>query len=160
GLAQAPTNDKLANATALSGTSFTATASTANATAEPGEPAHAGHAAAHSIWFRWTAPDNGSVLLDLSGSASGTDIAVYLGKYLDSLTLVSSNAFGNPDGTGRTVFRAMTGVLYDFAVDVVGAPGPVQLSLQFTKSYFPPQITQQPTDQSVQERDSASFQVT
>ncbi len=158
-LAQAPPNDNLANATVLTGTNATATGTTVGATTEPGEPAHAGYPAAHSIWFVWTAPDDGSALVDLTGSASGTLLAVYVGKYMASLTLVAGNASGNPDGTGRCVFQVTAGVLYEIAVDVSAAPGPVELNLQFTRSYFPPQITRQPADQTVLEGGTATFSV-
>ena len=157
--AQAPPNDNLANAILLSGTNTSVVSTTVGATAETAEPSHAGFPATHSIWFIWTAPDDGSTLLDLDGSAQGTVVAVYTGKYMSSLALVSSNAFGNPDGTGRCEFKVGAGILYDIAVDVSNAPGPVDLNLQFTRTYFPPQITQQPVDQSVAQGDSAVFQV-
>ena len=159
-LAQAPLNDNLAAATILSGTNVSATGTTVGATAELDEPAHAGFPASHSIWYLWTAPDDGSTLIDLTGSASGTVVAVYTGKYMASLTPVASNAGGNSGGTGRCVFSVTAGVLYDIAVDVSGAPGLVDLNLQFTRSYFPPQITQQPAPQTVLEGGTAMFSVT
>ena len=81
--------------------------------------------------------------------ALGTVVAVYVGKYMDSLTSIASNANANADGTGRCLSQATAGTLYNIAVDVISTPGPVQLSLQFTTTYFPPQITQQPADQAV-----------
>ena len=100
------------------------------------------------------------MLIDLSGSTPGTDAAVYVGKYMGSLSVVASNAFGNPDRTARCVFQATAGVLYEVAVDVTtNMPGPVQLSLLFTNTYFPPQITQQPADQAVVEGTTATFSV-
>lgn len=158
--AQTPSNDTLANATILSGTNVLQAASTINATVEPGEPAHAGTAAAHSIWFSWTAPDSGSSIVDLKGSVSGTRVAVYVGKYLNTLSVVSSNSFANADGTGRCLFKTTPGAVYDIAVDASTTPGQVQLSLQFTKSFFPPQIIAPPRDLSVLEGGTALFQVT
>ncbi len=159
-LAQSPPNDNLASPTDLGHTTnVTVAGTTVGATVEPREPAHAGYPAAHSIWFKWTAPGDGSTRIDLSGSTNGTLLAVYEGKYMDSLTLVASNASGNPDGTGNTVFQVIERAVYDIAVDVSAAPGPVALNLQFTESCFPPQITQQPTSQTVLEGDTANFKV-
>ena len=47
------------------------------ATAEPGEPAHAGEPAAHSLWFRWVAPRSGIVRLELCGASFDAVAAVY-----------------------------------------------------------------------------------
>jgi uncharacterized repeat protein (TIGR01451 family) len=157
--AQTPPNDNLANALSLDGTNIVTTASTLNATAEAGEPAHVGSAAAHSIWFTWTAPDTGSAIVDLSGSVSGSRVAVYLGKYLNAVSVVASNSFANVDGTGRCLFKTTPGTVYDIAVDTSSSPGTVRLSLQFTRTFFPPQITQGPKDLSVLEGGNGLFQV-
>jgi uncharacterized repeat protein (TIGR01451 family) len=159
-LAQIPVNDDFANATVLSGTNILTNGTTLNATAETNEPSHCGFAASHSIWYDWTAPANGSVLIDLTGSAPGTDVSVYVGKYLTTLSNIVSNADGNSDQTGRCTFPAAAGVVYEVAVDVTnGLGGAVQLSLIFTTSVFPPQITQQPSGQSVGQGGDAIFSV-
>ncbi len=157
--AQIPPNDNLANASSLNGTNVVMMATTVNATAEVGEPSHVGSPAVHSIWFTWTAPDVGSASVDLLGSVSGSKVAVYEGKYLNSLTLVASNAFANVDGTGRCIFKTVAGTVYDIVVDTSSTPGVVQLNLKFTKSFFPPQITQAPKDLSLLAGGSGSFQV-
>ena len=159
--AQTPANDNLANATTLTGTNVTVTASNAGATTEPGEPNHAGYPAAHSIWFVWTAPGAGTALADLTNSVSGSLVAIYQGKYVNSLSLVSSNAFGNADATGRTTFPVTSGTTYEIAVDnASGSVGQIQLNVQFTTTDFPLAITGQPGDQTVVERrDSPSFVV-
>jgi hypothetical protein len=159
-LAQAPTNDDFANATILSGTNIVETGTTLNATAEPGEPDHCGYPPSHSIWYDWTAPANGSVLIDLTGSTPGSDVSVYVGKYLTTLTSIAANADGNSDQTGRCIFSVTGGIVYEVAVDVTsGSGGPVQMHLIFTNSVFPPIITEQPADQSVVQGGNAIFSV-
>ncbi len=160
--AQAPVNDDLGNATVLVGTNATAVATTVGATAETGEPSHAGQPPAHSIWFVWTAPANGSAEISLLGSALGTDVSVYTGKYINALTPVSSNIFVNPNGagyTGLTLLPVVGGTLYDIAVDTTNTPGSVMLSLVFTESYLPPQFSQQPSGVSVVAGNAAQLNV-
>jgi formylglycine-generating enzyme required for sulfatase activity len=80
GQAAAPANDNFANAENLDGSSATAKGSSQDATAESGEPAHAGQPATKSVWWKWTAPGNGSCTIDTKGSAFDTVLAVYTGS--------------------------------------------------------------------------------
>ena len=63
----APANDDFAGATSLAtnpaGDSTVQYVALAGASAEISEPAHQGVAAAHSIWYLWTAPISHSYLL-------------------------------------------------------------------------------------------------
>src|SRR4051812_24061233 len=92
-------NDDLANAVLITGTNLTIMGSDINGTSEIGEPNHAGYRPTHSVWFAWTAPSDGAAAVDLTNSIYGSVLGVYQGKYVNSLALVSSNAFGNADGT-------------------------------------------------------------
>ncbi|MGP8236222.1 MAG: immunoglobulin domain-containing protein, partial [Limisphaerales bacterium] len=158
--AQGPANDDFANATLLSGTNLAVTGTTLNATAEPGEPPHCGHPAAHSIWYTWTAPANGSVLIDLTDSMPGSTVSVYTGKYLTTLVSIDCNVDGNPDATGRCIFPVTAGLVYEIAIDITGGPGgPVNMFLVFTSSVFPPIITAQPASQSTVQGASPIFSV-
>ena len=74
------TNNNFASATAISGSSATATGTNVGATKETGEPAHAGNAGGHSVWWTWTAPTTGTVTLDTLGSSFDTLLAVYTGQ--------------------------------------------------------------------------------
>ncbi len=131
-LATAPTNDAFANATALSGTSASATAFATSATAENGEPAHAGQTAARSLWWSWTAPGNGAVIAETTGSALDTRLAIYTGASLGTLTLVGENDDALAGGASRVQFNATSGTTYRFAVDVNGAGnGAVRLSVDY-----------------------------
>jgi Bacterial Ig domain len=60
-----PPNDDFANRIMLVGTNVTAHSSTVGASKEPGEPNHAGHpGSVRSIWWSWTAPTTGAVIID------------------------------------------------------------------------------------------------
>ncbi|GAB1639688.1 Calx-beta domain-containing protein [Krasilnikovia sp. MM14-A1259] len=118
-------NDDLAAAQTLPGPtgSFLAVgADIDGASAEPGEPAHAGQAAAHSIWYRWVAPANG--IAEFAAVQGGFDsrIAAYAGTGFGALRLVAQNNDQQPGNTrARIVFAAKAGTEYRVAVD--GANG-------------------------------------
>jgi hypothetical protein len=91
-----PANDKFSNATVITGSWGTNISSNIGATAEPGEPSHAGIVPAHSIWFKWVAPETGEVTLDSIGSNSNgipldTVLAVYTGPDIAHLNQVAAN---------------------------------------------------------------------
>jgi hypothetical protein len=87
-----PANDDFANAQDLgSESSASASGTNVDATAEPGEPDHAGIPARASVWYRWTAPENGQVRIETCDSDFDTVLAVYTGSAVDALTPVASN---------------------------------------------------------------------
>lgn len=103
----APLNDAFADATTVVGSSGTALGTNIGATAEAGEPAHAGSAAAKSVWYRWTAPDTGTLDLDTSGSGFDTRLALYTGTNVSTLVPLgaSIDAIGGAPVTQDTVYR-------------------------------------------------------
>ena len=125
-----PANDNFANRATLVGTNATATGANVNATAQPGEPAHAGSAAAHSLWWTWTAPVSGVVTVNTVGSSFDTVLAVYTGSVITNLTAVASNDDAGGARTSQLTFNASAGVAYQLAVDGFGgASGDVVLNL-------------------------------
>ncbi len=91
------------------------------ASAQPSEPAHAGSAAAHSVWYRIT-PASGKVVL----GSPGNRVAVYRGTSLATLTPVANSASGEvtfhtPGGTYLIAVDGGTGtsVAYDFTAGEV-----------------------------------------
>ena len=72
-----PPNDNFANAIVISGFWGTTNADLTAATAEPGEPAHAGAPAAHSVWYKLVAIQDGTMTIHTFGSAAGTRLAAY-----------------------------------------------------------------------------------
>lgn len=131
-------NDAFANAETLAGTSTSATGSNYDATAQAGEPAHAGQTAAKSIWWKWTAPANGSCTVDTIGSPFDTVLAVYTGSSFSSLTSVASDDQSGGSNTSKVSFNTTTGTTYFFAVDGrSGAGGAVALHLEFSSQGKP-----------------------
>jgi hypothetical protein len=133
-LVAGPPNDAFVNAIVLTGSSQIVTGSNVNATKEPGEPDDGGNAGGSSVWWTWTAPEDGLVTLDTAGSSFVTLLAVYSGNTVSSLRLIA-----NDDGYGgyRTysgsyvTFTAGAGEVYRIVVDGYGgATGMYQLSLE------------------------------
>ena len=123
-------NDDLAQATVLTGSSATATGSNVGATREPGEPSH-GYGAGRSVWWTWTAPADGGVLVDTTASGIATMLAAYTGATVSGLVRVPTSS-SSYDQRGRLTFRAVAGVTYRIVVDgdAYGtAEGPVSLAL-------------------------------
>lgn len=113
----APANDALANATGLNGPSGTTNGNNFNATKEQNEPDHAEEIGGRSVWFKWTAPANGPIVFDTSGSALDTLLAVYTGSQMNNLSLVAANHYGGLLLESRVEFQAVAGTVYRIAVD-------------------------------------------
>jgi Big-like domain-containing protein len=124
-----PSNDGFADAAELSGSDGQVTGTTAGATKEPSEPAHAGDAGGHSVWYRWTAPRRATVTIKTLGSSFDTLLGVYAGSDVAALTPIASNddsRLGGPTSLVR--FNAPAGTTYWIAVDGKGgASGPLVL---------------------------------
>jgi hypothetical protein len=128
-------NDDFANATTLGGQLPTTWALLSNrfATRQTGEPNHAGDPGGSSVWFKWTAPRDGTVSVDTCEGDFDSLLAVYTGATLASLTPVQSN----DDGAGNCApgsslsFEAVANTTYRIAVDgKAGAQGTLELSLE------------------------------
>lgn len=122
-------NDGFACRVTLSGNALALNGSNIGATREAGETSHAptgsgiGNSASNSVWFTWTAPTSGGVVIeveDQSFSMSKPVLAVYRGGTLASLTKVVANS--SPLNKARVVFTALAGTNYQIVVD--GAPNP------------------------------------
>jgi len=142
-----PANDGFANSvnlTSLSGVSGT----TVGATHEAGEPAHvsSGAGAAKSIWYRWTAPSDGTLELSTQGSSYDTLLAVYSGSSLGGLTPLAGNDDSGAGGVWSRVSLSVTsGTVYRIAVDGWnGNSGSVALSGAFTATTPPPPVDPPP----------------
>lgn len=99
-------------------------------TKEPGEPNHAGNPGGSSVWWSWTAPVSGTVIIDTLGSNYDTLLAAYTGNSVAGLTEVTAN----DDSVGlqsRISFTASSGADYAIAVDgYSGESGSIRLNLQ------------------------------
>jgi Ca2+-binding RTX toxin-like protein len=113
-----PANDNFASPHSLaSAVSGTVTGVNLEATKEPAEPAHAGNAGGHSLWYSWTAPADGNESFSTFDSDFDTLLAVYTGAALSSLTTVASNDDVGGFGQSAVSFRVTKGVKYLIAVD-------------------------------------------
>jgi Ca2+-binding RTX toxin-like protein len=116
--AAAPANDNFASPRNLgSAVSGTVTGANLEATKELGEPAHAGNAGGHSVWYSWTAPANGNESVTLFDSDFDTLLAVYTGDVLSSLTTIASNDDVGGTAQSAVSFPVSSGVTYLIAVD-------------------------------------------
>jgi hypothetical protein len=122
-----PANDAFGAATVLSGASGLVTGWTIGATTQPGEPAGGG-GAPDSVWYRWTAPVSGPVMVatdlphfDGDGQPYDAVVGVFRGGTLTTLTRL-----GGPDE--QVVFDAQAGRTYRFAVDGTGPGSRFQLT--------------------------------
>lgn len=117
----APANDNFADATPISGLlGSSATNNTASATAEIDEPAHAGFAPSHSVWWKYTAPTNGILVVDTlqSDIEFDTILGVYTGTALSNLAEIASNDDDDNEGNrSKVIFEVILNETYWIAVD-------------------------------------------
>ncbi len=123
-------NDDFANRLAMTGTQVTAT--NAEATRETGEPKNAGVSGGKSLWWSWTAPSSGTVVMSTAGSSFDTTLGVYTGTTLSRLRSVVSND-DDPTAdvlTSRVQFNAVAGTTYQISVDgYAGEAGSIVLTV-------------------------------
>lgn len=112
-----PPNDLFANATVISGGSYSATASNRAGSMEGGEPYHAGYTSYSSVWWTWTAPKSGTVTVGMNSlnyTLYGPLLGIYTGNAVNSLSQITSG-FINNYSISRT-FTATAGTTYRIAV--------------------------------------------
>lgn len=135
-----PLNDDFANRFILTGSSATATANSATATKEAGEPDHAGRTGGTSLWWTWTAPAAGRVMITVTTTTTITGfdpaVAVYTGTELAALTASAGGAANRP-GPAYANFDAVADMTYQLAVDGDYGTGGA-LTLQITYVTAPP----------------------
>jgi sugar lactone lactonase YvrE len=138
----APANDQFTNASALSSLSDAATVDNTGARKEAGEPNHAQNTGGTSLWWTWTAPASGTVIIDSAGSTIDPLIAVYTGSSVNALTEVASARKAGPSVTELTPppahlsFTAIEGTLYRIAMDgEAGFSGTLRLRLNYTYNF-------------------------
>src|SRR5262245_6003692 len=141
-LSAAPANDRFANRILITGTNVTVTGSNVGANKEGGEPAHAGNAGGSSVWWAWTPPANGDLVITTDGSSFDTLLAVYTGATVATLRAVATNDDHGVLVTSRVRFAASGGIQYQIAVDgfndgTTAESGAVTLTLLFVREPIP-----------------------
>jgi hypothetical protein len=112
------TNDHLAGARPVTGSSVRVEGVNWDATSEPGEPAHAGNPGGASVWFRWQPGYTGQARITTAGSSFDTLLAVYTGTAVTGLTPVAASddaAAGTT--TSEVTFNVTAGTNFFIAVD-------------------------------------------
>jgi hypothetical protein len=131
--ASASGNDNFAASAPLTGSSADIVANNVAATRESGEPNHASATGGRSLWWRWTAPSNGTLALSTSGSTFDTLLAVYTGSTVGGLTVIRADDDSGGDYTSALTTNVISGTTYQIAVDgYSGASGRARLTLNFT----------------------------
>jgi hypothetical protein len=156
--ASSPPNDDFAHAVALSGASPVADGTNVGAVKEPGEPLHAGDPGGASVWYRWTAPADGTLGLSTSGSQFAAVLGVYTGDAVGGLTEAGS---GSTDAT----VDVSSGTTYAIAVDGSNPDreGPREGALRLTLSFAPepepePAAPEPPAEEAAPTEDPAAPQ--
>lgn len=117
-----PVNDDFTDSIVIANDSGQITGSSIAATLETGEPNHAGVSPGASVWWHWTAPRSGAVIIDTFGSNFNTVLAVYTGLSVDHLDFVAANNdYKSTEITSVVMFQAVAGTTYHIAVAGVGA---------------------------------------
>jgi hypothetical protein len=135
----APANDYFGDAQSLEGQSGSVNGSNVAATVEFGEPDHSGTSTSndggHSVWYRWTAPADGTAIFTTEGSAFDTVMRAYSGSSVDAL--FGQGAYlpdVNPWTTwSRVLLNVRAGDVYSIAIDGAnGATGDFMLGWRMT----------------------------
>jgi hypothetical protein len=130
-----PANDDFADRQPLAGFDLSVEADTVGATSETGEPDHGGLSPARSLWYTWTAPDDGQVLIRTDTGETRAQLGVYRGDSMAALEVIPNV---NPDTgwshTAATVLSTTAGATFQIAMDASDPPGPCRLTLMLAPS--------------------------
>lgn len=138
---QSVSNDSFATRSLLVGSSVSATGDNRQASKESGEPSHGGNSGGKSLWWRWVAPSNGTIIIDTIGSDFDTTLGVYTGSSVSFLTTLASNDDSGGAVTSRAQLQVTAGMSYAIAVDGYnGRSGSIRVNLSFTAAAQPPSV--------------------
>jgi uncharacterized repeat protein (TIGR02543 family) len=140
--ADIPANDDFTNAAVIAADGVTNIVTTTYASRENGEPYIAGNKGGHSLWWTWTAPANGTVTINTSGSGFNTLLGVYTGTALTNLTvLTNSDGFKLASGVAYLKFNVSEGTQYQITLDGYnGQSGSAVFAFTFSTDTTPPAI--------------------
>ncbi|MDQ0667795.1 hypothetical protein ACW9I4_00595 [Pseudomonas sp. SDT2931_S440] len=111
--------DDFSQATVIEGVKGTVAGDTTLATSQAGESGHIPFAKPyHSVWCKWTSPEDASFTFDTTGSKFDTVLAVYKSTSLNSMPVAgTNNNQSENDVTSAVTFSAKKGETYSIAVD-------------------------------------------
>jgi subtilisin family serine protease len=112
-----PPNDNFTNATKVPAQGAVYFSNNRFATIEPAEPFHANvTTVAASLWWAWSSTNNTNVLIDTTGSAIDSVIAVYTGNSLSNLQQVAAANDSGQQKQAHLSFDAQAGAAYRIVV--------------------------------------------
>jgi Ca2+-binding RTX toxin-like protein len=121
-------NDNFANRILLSGLAPNGSGSNIGATVEVGEPVQSG--ITNSVWWSWTAPNDGTFTIDTKNSNFDTWLSVFTGSAVNNLTLKAFDDDAGGSYTSLLTLNATAGITYQIAVDGYGSSaGNIQLNI-------------------------------
>jgi hypothetical protein len=117
-----PINDDFANRKILYGNSVTDYGSNVNATLEENDPdpfvvGTIDNYVGQNVWWSWTAPSDGTVVIDTEGSNYDSTLAVYRGDELSSLSFITQDDDSGEGRSSKVTLRVLAGATYQIAVD-------------------------------------------
>jgi hypothetical protein len=155
-----PLSDAFGAGPSFSNPSGVRSARNLGATLQPGEPPHANRPGGSSVWFAWTAPQNGPVEFRTRGSSFDTLLAAYTGNTLANLTPVAADDDKAGFGCSLIRFNAVANRTYHLAIDGLGgAQGQIVLTWQLVPGPPIPVVLKPPQNQVVELGQSALFEV-
>ena len=118
-------NDNFSNRIVLTGANVHVTGNNATATQEPGEPNPTSHAGSNSVWWTWTAPANGTVVIDTEGKFVRHGFGdLYRDERDGPVLAVASDNGSAPDGINSLfVINVESNQTYQIMVDRYNDPG-------------------------------------
>ncbi len=154
-----PANDLCSGATIIATTNYTNSESTVYATST-GDPAPACVAGfGKGVWYQYTAPADGQLVVDTVGSDFDTGLGVYTGT-CGSLTQVACNDDAGGFFTSRITNSVAAGTnYYILAGGYAAHAGNLVFDLAFTAFTGPPVIVTQPANQRTFIGGTARFSV-
>ena len=137
----APTNDNFANAETLSGIRVVVERSNVGASKEANEPNHVNNPGGRSVWFRWTAPESGTMTFgtNRTGTNLNTLLQIYVGSELTALSSRgSNNDISSPENVKSVVrTNVVQGTTYSIVVDGASVNGDPAVQGTFTLDIRP-----------------------
>jgi len=136
-------SDSCSSAIIATGTTFTDTQATTSATADVSDPTPGcgNGSRSASVWYKYTAPSTGTLMVDTVGSSYDTILSAWTGS-CGALTAVAGACNDDYGGyaTSRISFAANSGTTYYFLVtsyDGTGGSLTLNLTLQSTQPSLP-----------------------
>lgn len=116
-----PDNDNFADAAMISGASGSVAGTNLNAGYEEGEPLRLEFGSTATVWWRWTAPTNGTFAFSTQGSDFDTVLGVYTNAAAGLGKVDANDDCGaGGDRTSAVTFDAVMGTTYYIAVGGFG----------------------------------------